>query len=714
MHTPRIFALQLLLGLGAYLASPTDAHAGPTKVGDTKDACDGDDIVKFKAKDGTIKVAAGQSKTVDMAAPVSELTWYCGDDKERVANDVPWDRVKLTRASNGALSWTFYRLPPPSGDSGGGGSSHAAGDTADGCDGDDVVRFKAKSGDVFVSAGQNKTVDLSNPVTEMKWWCGNDEERVANDEPFDRVQITRKSNGAVKWKFFLKTAAPDPKPCNEVHATGRLVYRNSEGSLVPLARAQVKLMDEDFGPADEKMAVGMTDADGRFDLRGTASEGPCTAGSCKKPDPYVDFVLVEAHRIDVRDPLGNTARSQTATREETCGDVDFGTQQFGGAELNPRLFARGQRAYSRFSERTGDARVPAHEGLVEIESPTVLIADTPYTTYTTIHWPWYGDRKDDLTAIDHEFGHRIRHTADGSVDHFNWDATRFVYARSHSPTDVTNEGFAFNEGWAEYFEWALGQDKPTTWTNNVTLDPEEGQDIVEGDVDQHLRALHTACGGLDATWAALALAPDESIHSIDEYRAAFVKRFPSCKFDGTGTASSALSRKPKLKKIPAGARAPAIGGKTRPSLPASIVSGEAPTRARITAAPGSSAATKSAIQGLAARQLVRDKALHDEVDAAYKAALASLQLPIESLHDGTYDAALKQAKADLAAAVGKAQKRHREGSEKDIGETRKSATSDDLRRALDDVRSDLQISAKRLGKTTTMPRSFWPKTKPVK
>ena len=43
--------------------------------------------------------------------------------------------------------------------------------------------------------------------------------------------------------------------------------------LLYIARAQVKLMDEDFGVSDETTAIGMTNADGRYDVRGKAGIG---------------------------------------------------------------------------------------------------------------------------------------------------------------------------------------------------------------------------------------------------------------------------------------------------------------------------------------------------------------------------------------------------------------------------------------------------------
>jgi hypothetical protein len=52
----------------------------------------------------------------------------------------------------------------------------------------------------------------------------------------------------------------------------------------------------------------------------------------------------------------------------------------------------------------------------------------------------------------HEFAHSVRHSFDGGTAHFLLDAARYSYPQNHTICKETNAGFAFNEGWAEY--WA--------------------------------------------------------------------------------------------------------------------------------------------------------------------------------------------------------------------------------------------------------------------
>ena len=62
-------------------------------------------------------------------------------------------------------------------------------------------------------------------------------------------------------------------------------------------------------------------------------------------------------------------------------------------------------------------------------------------------------RKDYVqSSARHEFAHTIRHSYDGNLYHFLGDVARYRYSQTHYCSKLTNAGFAFNEGWAEY--WA--------------------------------------------------------------------------------------------------------------------------------------------------------------------------------------------------------------------------------------------------------------------
>jgi hypothetical protein len=76
----------------------------------------------------------------------------------------------------------------------------------------------------------------------------------------------------------------------------------------------------------------------------------------------------------------------------------------------------------------------------------------PFTTTDRTRWPAGFPTGAGNSTSFHEFAHSMRHSFDGGLAHFLVDAARFQYPQNHTPCKLTNQGFAFNEGWAEY--WA--------------------------------------------------------------------------------------------------------------------------------------------------------------------------------------------------------------------------------------------------------------------
>jgi hypothetical protein len=318
-------------------------------------------------------------------------------------------------------------------------------------------------------------------------------------------------------------------PASFVHAKGVVRFKDSDGNVKPFANVQVRLMDSD-SDYDEEIARGFTDRFGRYDLSGSAGDSGCI--NCAKPDPYVKVVLEEPGRVEVHDIMHFTRNGVlTPIKEETAGEIDFGARTFtteypeGMAAI---LYERAQDVYDHFTAFSGDAKVPGNGGEVAIEIPVVISFGTPYTTWDTIHWPGVDT---DFGGFDHEFGHRLRHTADGGVVHFNNDATWYRYARHHKLDEDTNLGFAFNEGWANYFRHVM---QP-----GFLDDPWNGQfkgNEVEGHVAVKLINLSKNCAsnsfnhGFFEMWKALKANPGE-IHSFPEFYDAFLATKPPCKLD---------------------------------------------------------------------------------------------------------------------------------------------------------------------------------------
>ncbi|HYP53454.1 MAG TPA: hypothetical protein VEQ42_07930, partial [Pyrinomonadaceae bacterium] len=168
-----------------------------------------------------------------------------------------------------------------------------------------------------------------------------------------------------------------------VRARGRVMFVDADGAVRPFARVQVRLMDSDWD-WDEEIARGFTDNDGRYDISGTAGDDLCVG--CGTPDPYVKVVLEEPGRVEVHDLLHYTRNAViTPVREETAGDIDFGERVYPDEEPEGNaaiLYVRAQRAYARFTELTGDAKIPGNDGEVAVEIPTTSFGD-PYCTWDT-------------------------------------------------------------------------------------------------------------------------------------------------------------------------------------------------------------------------------------------------------------------------------------------------------------------------------------------
>ena len=196
-HRPLFVAALGLAAVVFGLAGPAAAQE-VIAVGTSKDACDGDDTVRITGKDQTHRVRARQERTIDLATTRREMTWHCGDSKERVANDEPFNRVRIEREANGAIRWRFYYVK-------GAGGPGNVGTTKDACDRSEVVKIADRSGEtVRIKAGQkNQVVDLPAATREVTWYCGGTRERAANDEPFNRVRLSRADNGALSWTFVM-------------------------------------------------------------------------------------------------------------------------------------------------------------------------------------------------------------------------------------------------------------------------------------------------------------------------------------------------------------------------------------------------------------------------------------------------------------------------------------------------------------------------------
>ena len=228
---------------------------------------------------------------------------------------------------------------------------------------------------------------------------------------------------------------------HNVTATGTVKCK-VDNQYKPLPLVKVELLDGNL-VGYSKMADGRTNSTGGFSLAGSILD------IFGKPDPKIKVVYDYSGPYGamlIRNPLELT-RDHHTDKKRYSRYVTF----------NINIDDEHCRAYYRFYHcglkyyYNTVGRTPPY-GTLYITTRAVIagLTGSPYAEHTKIRVP----RSEDPISCDtakREFGHTIRHHYDGSYGHFLGDAGRFWYLRSHRCTDETNAGFAYNEGWADYW-----------------------------------------------------------------------------------------------------------------------------------------------------------------------------------------------------------------------------------------------------------------------
>lgn len=192
----------------------------------------------------------------------------------------------------------------------------------------------------------------------------------------------------------------------------------------------------------------------------------------------------------------NSRSYDTPYVEVTAGSVNFQAEISSDETPLCAVWQGAHNAYQQYFDIEG-RQPPFGDYDITVEDAPGF---TPWTNLDTTHWPrgyvtgCSAIACDDLAHYRvtlHEFGHALRHTFDGDDVHFAGDVFRFAYARFHKHCDDTNLGFAFNEGWAEY--WGQHWDPAPCQRSGTYADtfPEQ----VEGNVAYWLNVL-ASCPGV--------------------------------------------------------------------------------------------------------------------------------------------------------------------------------------------------------------------------
>jgi hypothetical protein len=284
---------------------------------------------------------------------------------------------------------------------------------------------------------------------------------------------------------------------------------DNRGTVTPLAGARVEL----WRPGgistlwiDEKLGATHTNANGAYSFSVRADDNF---------DLYSKVVMNDDQGVH----LGNWYSlsdydTETDTTGSHAGIVNLGNWQIshenGAGTPTCAAFQGAHNAYQNYKQVMG-APPPDSSYLISWDYPCCGV---PFTLLDVTNWPdgyetGYGPKDPDggYAVSFHEFAHSVRHSFDGGSLHFFYDAARFGYPKSHELCLVSNEGFAFNEGWAEFWAHTPGPCSNPTDFN------------VEGNVAAALTGLEK-CADRKTMVRVLAMNP-ESIHSYAEFKAKF-------------------------------------------------------------------------------------------------------------------------------------------------------------------------------------------------
>jgi len=225
---------------------------------------------------------------------------------------------------------------------------------------------------------------------------------------------------------------------------------NNHGAVSPLAGARVELWKSNTLWFDDNLGATHTSATGSYSFGVRADENF---------DLYAKVVMNDDQGVHLGEWYSlSDWDTETATTGSHAGTINLGTYEIAkdGGSGTPKcaVFQGAHNAYQNYKQAIGSAP-PDSSYLINADFPCCGV---PFTTLDRTQWPggyetgYRGDADGGYSVNFHEFAHSVRHSFDGSFLHFLSDAASYGYAKNHELCLVSNEGFAFNEGWAEF--WA--------------------------------------------------------------------------------------------------------------------------------------------------------------------------------------------------------------------------------------------------------------------
>lgn len=196
---------------------------------------------------------------------------------------------------------------------------------------------------------------------------------------------------------------------------------------------------------------GSTDSTGTFEIEGEFPHVPGTLFVAYTGQVQLGGTASPTAPLEIFDDFHSTRNDRIDVTPTTTGEVsDFGDVILPGTDCV--LWGRGVRVLRHFFSVTSS---PPPAGGLRVKRWSAVYGAAGAAAHTFYN---YIVAPTDLTTLDtngrtffHEFGHSIRHVADGAQPHWDWDNFRFIYARVHGGDQTTNKAFVFNEGWGNYW-----------------------------------------------------------------------------------------------------------------------------------------------------------------------------------------------------------------------------------------------------------------------
>jgi hypothetical protein len=218
-------------------------------------------------------------------------------------------------------------------------------------------------------------------------------------------------------------------------------------------------------------------------------------------------------RLQVMDDLHSTRRDSVVREGTANGDaLDLGVVEIDSPDCE--IWRIGVKLIDDYHS-VRHASPPAKQLRLKRFSGVVVGGPHAFYDYVVLRSDFISTRPT-ITARErtlfHEFGHTVRHVADGSEAHWNWDNFRWAYARNHDTTEITNVQYAFNEGWANY--WRSARFLHGTETSPHPASYRDWNEVL---VANRLFELSHLAGSSDSTMVEVLETNPEAIHSLYDF-----------------------------------------------------------------------------------------------------------------------------------------------------------------------------------------------------